>query len=52
MNRKTIKKASHPVLQGIKVFFNRLLQPSDSYTIKYYKKSKRFRRNWQEPNYL
>ena len=52
MNNKSIKNTSHPLLYGIKNFFSRLLQTPDSYSIKYYKKSKRLRRNWQEPNYL
>lgn len=41
--------AANPLLQSIKNFFSRLRQNPEVYPIRYYKKSKRFRRNWQAP---
>lgn len=39
----------HPLLQGIMNFIGRLRQNPEVYPIKYYKKSKRYRRHWQGP---
>jgi len=39
----------NPLFQGIKNFLGKLRQNPDVYPIKYYKKSKRFRRHWQGP---
>jgi len=50
MHNKTNKlRASNALLQEIKAFFTRLfLSPEDVYTIKYYKKSKRYSRHRHE----
>lgn len=48
MNSRTIKHQSHPVVQEFRNFFRRLFQSPDTYTIRYYKKNKKFRRHWQE----
>ncbi len=39
----------NPVIQVIRNFVDRLRQHPDIYPIKYYKKGKQFRRNWQSP---
>jgi hypothetical protein len=50
MERSIINSPSgNPLLQGIKNFLGKLRQSPDIYPIKYYKKSKRFRRHWQAP---
>lgn len=43
------KSATHPIIQIVKNFIGKLRQNPDVYPIRYYKKSRRFRRNWQGP---
>ncbi len=40
---------THIVVQAVKNFFSKLRQNPDIYPIRYYKKSRRFRRHWQGP---
>ena len=42
-------KPINPLLQVIRKFINKLYQNADIYPIRYYKKSRRFRRHWHEP---
>ena len=39
----------NPVIRVVKNFISKLRQSPDIYPIRYYKKSRRFRRNWQGP---
>lgn len=48
MHNKPAKPIAHPVIMEIKTFFTRLFQSPDTYTIKYYKKSKRYGRQRHE----
>lgn len=41
-------KNSHPVVALIKNFIGRLRQQPDTYPIRYYKKNRRFRHNFNE----
>ena len=43
------KPATHTIIQVVKNFIGKLRQNPDVYPIRYYKKSRRFRRNWQGP---
>lgn len=38
---------THPIVQIVKNFFNKLIQNPEVYPIKYYKKNHRNRRNWK-----
>lgn len=49
MERKAVVKTNSPLKQLVKNFFSKLRQNPDIYPIRYYKKSSRFRRNWQVP---
>ena len=40
---------THPIIQVLRNFINKLRQNPEVYPIKYYKKSPRFRRNWKSP---
>ncbi len=40
---------THPIMQILKNFINKLRQNPEVYPIKYYKKSQRFRKNWKTP---
>jgi hypothetical protein len=40
---------ANPLLQGIRNLLGKLRQNPEVYPIRYYKKSKRFRRHWQAP---
>jgi hypothetical protein len=40
---------ANPLMQGIKNLLDKLRQNPEVYPIRYYKKSKRFRRHWQAP---
>ena len=40
---------THPIVQVMKNFFNKLMQNPEIYPIKYYKKNQRHRRNWKTP---
>jgi len=46
---KTKEKTGHVVLQVVRGFFSKLTQSPDIYPIRYYKKSRRFRRHWHGP---
>lgn len=48
-NPNSQKSATHPIIQVVKNFIGKLRQNPDVYPIRYYKKSRRFRRNWQGP---
>ena len=43
------EKPAYPLVQLIKKFIGKLRQSPDIYPIRYYKKSRRFRRHWQGP---
>jgi len=43
------QRHTHPIVQVVKNFINKLRQNPEVYPIKYYKKSPRFRRNWKSP---
>ena len=40
---------THPIVQMLKSFINKLVQNPEIYPIKYYKKNHRHRRNWKSP---
>ncbi|MBS1733600.1 MAG: hypothetical protein JST02_09915 [Bacteroidetes bacterium] len=40
---------THPIVQMIKSFLNKLVQNPEVYPIKYYKKNQRHRRSWKTP---
>ena len=46
MAKKPIAGHTHPVIYVIKSWISKLRQNPDVYPIRYYKKGKRFRRNW------
>lgn len=49
MNTPNQSNNTHPVIQVVKNFINKLRQNPEVYPIKYYKKGQRFRRNWKSP---
>jgi fido (protein-threonine AMPylation protein) len=49
MNNDSNHTIHSPLFQGIMNFLGRLRQNPEVYPIKYYKKSKRYRRHWQGP---
>ena len=48
-NPQTQSPSTHIVVQAVKNFINKLRQSPDIYPIRYYKKSRRFRRHWHGP---
>ena len=40
---------THPIVQLVKNFVNKLFQNPEVYPIKYYKKNQRHKRNWKSP---
>jgi len=48
MKSDTRKNTSPTLYRAFLNFIDRLRQNPDVYPIKYYKKSRRFKRNWQE----
>jgi hypothetical protein len=38
--------STHPIVQAVKNFIGKLRQNPEIYPIRYYKKNRRFRRNW------
>lgn len=49
MNNQSSTAHTHPLIQLVKNFINKLRQNPEVYPIKYYKKGQRFRRNWKSP---
>jgi len=46
---QTQSQSTHIVVQAVKNFISKLRQSPDIYPIRYYKKSRRFRRHWHGP---
>jgi hypothetical protein len=47
MNNLSSSHNLHPVIHAIKVLFSKLRQHPEVYPIKYYKKGRKYRRNWK-----
>ena len=47
MSNTNNEPATHSLLRVVKFFIGKLRQNPDVYPIKYYKKGRQFRRNWQ-----
>jgi len=48
-NPQPRSNSSHIVIQTVRNFINKLRQNPEIYPIRYYKKSRRFRRHWHGP---
>lgn len=49
MANKPFANGTNPVIYVIKGWLNKLRQNPEVYPIRYYKKGRRFRRNWHSP---
>jgi hypothetical protein len=47
MNNTTSSQNVHPVIYAIKILIHKFRQHPEIYPIKYYKKGRRYRRNWK-----